>query len=338
MDAPLVSICTLAYNHAPFIRQYFEGILMQKTSFTFELLIHDDASTDETADIIREYAARYPDVITPIYQTENQHSKGVPVTTRILFSKARGKYIATCDGDDYWIDPMKLQKQVDFLETHPEYSICGSRFRIKKDCQPELFEHDWMIKSMAKYPQGRTITLNDFFDHYLLSVLTICFRKESIEGIERYDLFRDDCLFTVALDRGKGFVFYEHFAVYRIHSAGIWIGKTVREQLQHHQKYMSAFYPDYEKKSKSLRKSYFRNITSLRFFELSESKHLIKDFLAIGQFALSGKADTFFYRMKFFLSLTWQYFIGYISKNLGKKTDKQNKQNTGYSNAEKHIV
>ena len=112
----IVSIITLTYNHEPYIRECLDGNLMQQTSFKFELLIHDDASTDNTANIIREYAAKYPNIIKPIYQTENQYSQKVPIGCTYLYPRAQGKYIALCEGDDYWTDPLKLQKQVDFLE------------------------------------------------------------------------------------------------------------------------------------------------------------------------------------------------------------------------------
>ena len=112
----LVSICCITYNHEKYIRDAIEGFLMQKTDFPFEVLIHDDASTDGTADIIREYETKYPDIIKPIYQTENQYSKGIKISATYNYPRAKGKYIALCEGDDYWIDPYKLQKQVDFLE------------------------------------------------------------------------------------------------------------------------------------------------------------------------------------------------------------------------------
>ena len=101
-NCPLVSICCITYNHAPYIRQCLDGFMMQQTNFTFEVLIHDDASTDGTADIIREYESKYPDIIKPIYQTENQYSKGVKVSATFNFPRAKGKYIAMCEGDDYW--------------------------------------------------------------------------------------------------------------------------------------------------------------------------------------------------------------------------------------------
>ena len=124
MKQPLVSIVCESYNHEPFLRKCLDGFVMQKTDFPIEILIHDDASTDKSADIIREYEARYPDLFKPIYQTENQYSKGVHIWATIQFPRASGKYIALCEGDDFWTDPLKLQKQVDYMESHPSCSLC----------------------------------------------------------------------------------------------------------------------------------------------------------------------------------------------------------------------
>lgn len=123
MTTPLVSICCITYNQELYIRQCIDGFFMQKTTFPFEVLIHDDASTDNTANIIREYEVKYPDIIKPIYQTENQYSKGIKVSATYNFPRVKGKYIAICEGDDYWIDPLKLQKQVNFLETNIVYGL-----------------------------------------------------------------------------------------------------------------------------------------------------------------------------------------------------------------------
>lgn len=130
---PLVAVWSLVYNHEPYLRDYFEGIIMQKTNFPFIAIVHDDCSTDGSAAIIREYAEKYPDIIKPIFETENQYSKKDGSLDRIMYEaiKASGaKYIALCEGDDYWIDPLKLQKQVDFLEAHPDYSMCVSNINI----------------------------------------------------------------------------------------------------------------------------------------------------------------------------------------------------------------
>ena len=123
MSTPLVSIICLTYNQAPFIRQCLDGFVMQKADFSFEVLIHDDASTDGTTDIVREYAERFPSIILPFYEEENQFGKR-DVCRDIMFPHVRGKYVAFCEGDDYWTDPEKLQKQVDALEAYPEAAVC----------------------------------------------------------------------------------------------------------------------------------------------------------------------------------------------------------------------
>jgi len=128
---PLVSIICPAYNHQSYIAKALDGFVMQKTNFEFEIIIHDDASTDNTVQIIKQYEARYPHLFVNIYQTENQFSKSIHNISKICFAKARGKYIALCEGDDYWSDQYKLQKQVDFLENNPAYSICFTRGLVR---------------------------------------------------------------------------------------------------------------------------------------------------------------------------------------------------------------
>lgn len=135
----LLSIRCLVYNHEPFLRQCLDGFVMQKTNFRFEAIVHDDASTDGSAAIIREYAEKYPDIIKPIYETENQYSKHDGSLGRIMNAACKGKYIAVCEGDDYWIDPLKLQKQVDFMESHPDYSMCFHRARIENETSKTEF-------------------------------------------------------------------------------------------------------------------------------------------------------------------------------------------------------
>ena len=119
-----VSILCAAYNHEDFLRQTLESFLSQKTDFPYEVLVNDDASTDSTAEIIREYAKQYPDIIRPFYQKENLYSRRINLYDEVFFPAVRGEYIALCEGDDYWCDEEKLQRQVDWLDTHPEYSAC----------------------------------------------------------------------------------------------------------------------------------------------------------------------------------------------------------------------
>ena len=122
---PLVSISCITFNHGPYLRQALDSFLMQKTSFPFEIVIHDDCSTDDTVDIIKEYTERYPDIMQPMYEEENQYSMGISnISGTYNFPRARGRYIAMCEGDDYWSDADKLQKQFDYMEEHPECALC----------------------------------------------------------------------------------------------------------------------------------------------------------------------------------------------------------------------
>lgn len=121
----MVSICCITYNHEKYISQAIESFLSQKTNFEFEILIHDDASTDKTAEKIKYYADKHPNIVKPILQTENQYSKGISsINEKYNYSRAKGKYIALCEGDDFWISEHKLQQQVDYMESHADCTLC----------------------------------------------------------------------------------------------------------------------------------------------------------------------------------------------------------------------
>lgn len=127
----MVNVRCFAYNQEKYIRKCLEGFIMQKTTFKFKVVVHDDASTDNTATIIKEFADKYPTIIVPIFETENQYSKRDGSLGRIMREQTLdAKYIAFCEADDYWTDPYKLQKQVDFLEANPEYGMCYTRVQI----------------------------------------------------------------------------------------------------------------------------------------------------------------------------------------------------------------
>ena len=119
----MVSVVCDVYNHEPYLRQCLDGFVIQKTNFKIEVLVHDDASTDKSAEIIMEYTNKYPDIFKPILQQENQYSRGVGIWKTYQIPRVAGKYVAICEGDDYWTDPLKLQKQVDFLESHPDFDM-----------------------------------------------------------------------------------------------------------------------------------------------------------------------------------------------------------------------
>ena len=231
MDSPLVSICSITYNHAPYIRQCLDGFLMQKTNFKYEIIIHDDASTDGTAEIIKEYVEKYPELITPIFQTENQYSKGIRgMFPRFCFPHAKGKYIAMCEGDDYWTDPLKLQKQVDFLEANPEYVMCSSHFKFLDD-KTGVFSNDRMpnIKEGIEYDLKTLINEKWYFQP-----LTVMFRLSmlNLEEYLRYPITKDAVLFFHLLKKGKGYLLSQEFGVYRKHSEGVWSGISYCGQLK----------------------------------------------------------------------------------------------------------
>lgn len=133
----IVSIICLAYNHERYIKQCLDGFIMQK-DITFEIIIHDDASTDNTAEIIREYARKYPQYFKPIYQTDNQYSKQLNLEKEFMAQLIRGKYVAVCDGDDYWTDPYKLKKQYDALESNPDCYMCLHKVKVINEDESDI--------------------------------------------------------------------------------------------------------------------------------------------------------------------------------------------------------
>lgn len=167
----------MTYNHGPYIREALEGFVMQKTNFPFVAIVHDDASTDNTAEIVREYAEKYPNIILPIFEKENQYSKHDGSIRRIMndvVNKTGAKYIALCEGDDYWTDPCKLQKQVDFLESHPDYSMCFHNAVMHWDDESEPDRNVVNLKEGAISPQS-------LYAHWQAPTASIMHRKDVLE-------------------------------------------------------------------------------------------------------------------------------------------------------------
>jgi glycosyltransferase involved in cell wall biosynthesis len=221
IEAPLVSICTITFNHEKYIKEAIDSFLMQKTTFAFEIVIYDDASTDKTADIIRGYEAKYPKVIKPLYQSDNQYSKGVRgIAAKFTFPRANGKYIALCEGDDYWTDPYKLQKQVDFLEANPDYGL------VHTDC-------DVFIQHKNKYKSNINIGLSNYFEicsnkeqfellingSYKIRTATVIFKKELLTYLPQNQpkfLMGDTPLWLVFSQNTKFKYIGDSTAVYRV--------------------------------------------------------------------------------------------------------------------------
>ncbi len=221
---PLVAIRCITYNHEAYIRDALEGFVMQQTNFPFVAIVHDDASTDNTAEIIREYAERYPEIIKPIYETENQYSKHDGSLARIMndASDATGaKYCALCEGDDYWTDPLKLQKQVDFLEAHPDYSMCfGNAIEHWEDGLKE----DRIVCDLSE----GAISPLELYARWVAPTATILYRSflSQTEMAKRANLISKPAFGDIQIAINAGFIgklwyFNELFSIYRKTGSGM---------------------------------------------------------------------------------------------------------------------
>lgn len=217
MKEPLLSIVTITYNHEPFIAKTIEGVLMQQVNFPIEFIIAEDCSTDKTREIVLSYAEKYPDLIKIIISDKNI---GSTANERRAMQAAKGKYIAFCEGDDYWIDPLKLQKQVDFLESHLDYSVTFHRcvhFDVetgieKEDACGNLFE--------KKNIKGIEVTTEMFFSKWITQPLTMVYRNEAfdLDTALQYKYYRDMHLIYHLLQAGKGYLFGFVGGVYQNHN------------------------------------------------------------------------------------------------------------------------
>lgn len=219
-----LSIVCITYNHERFIRDCLEGFVMQKTDFPFEILINDDASTDKTADIIREYEAKYPHLFRCVYQTENQWGKK-NVWTDILFPMVQGEYVALCEGDDYWTDENKLQKQIDFMESHPDFSICFHPVTVHWD---DNSKPDSVFPNDKEHFYKTELTLTDLLVHNFIQTNSVVYRwrfhHDPLALMPNNILPGDWFLHLLHAQVGKIGFLPDVMAVYRRNQGGIWNG------------------------------------------------------------------------------------------------------------------
>jgi glycosyltransferase involved in cell wall biosynthesis len=220
-STPLVSIICLTYNQQEFVRDAFDSFLSQKTNFPFEILVYDDASIDNTPELIQEYYQKYPNLFKITLYKENNFKKGLGFYgLRVGFSEARGKYIAYCEGDDYWCDEYKLQKQVDFLESNKQYEVCAHETIIRNDLDNRedgiLFTHtnvnifiDRTKKDIYKFKD--TLTGNIFH------ISSMVFRNVPIRWPEWINTVTalDMILFMILAEKGDIYLMRDVMSVYR---------------------------------------------------------------------------------------------------------------------------
>lgn len=231
-----VSVYCLAYNHEKYIKDCLEGFVNQKTNFKYEVIVHDDASTDNTASIIKEYASKYPNIIKPILQKENQYSQSLQhIIDKFIEPALKGKYVAICEGDDYWCDNYKLQKQVGILENHPEYVACTHQTKTVNSSKGD-------VSLYSKLKQSGIIDIEKILRDRgpVYHTSSLCYRKEALEnkpafcyitkGIGDYS---DE--FALAF---KGEIYYidEIMSVYRQFTESSW-SLNVRDVVSAKEKY-----------------------------------------------------------------------------------------------------
>lgn len=294
-----VSISCLAYNHEAFIQQALDGFLSQKTNYSYEILIHDDASTDGTAEIIRQYHGAYPDRIRPIFQKENQYKKRPlgGIRWNFHFPVANGKYIAFCDGDDYWSDTGKLQQQVDLLESDPSLSLCFHSYKVS-DAGSVTTRGVWSQPRMSINEYAR-ITSG-------VQTLTVVARNIFRDIAVPSDILRSVTgsyfLFMLSALHGDFAYIDKPMAVYRVHPGGVWSGKNYCERgwMQLSNKVaMTQFFIGDSEIYGVLRRSYVRSALqhAIRTAWLGEIYEASRFLRASFQFGVSPEHFLYFPRM-----------------------------------------
>lgn len=287
----LVAIHCLVYNHEPYLRDCLEGFVMQQTNFPFVAIVHDDASTDGSAAIIREYEEKYPNIIKPIYETENQYSKHDGSLGRIMnaaIDATGAKYVAMCEGDDYWTDPLKLQKQVDFLEANEEYGTCCHRF-FELTIDGVLIKDHW-TSIILDGSAGTELNKENYLTiGKLPQILTTLYRihclkqtkYEQIESRSRYD----QSLFYALVQEAPIWIMNENMGVYRRHNGGVAtsIQGSIIASKKHYHTWKDVYHVYRTKETKAMYinnlKSYiYRYVKTNEKIELNELKSLLGEY------------------------------------------------------------
>ena len=261
VDAPLLSVCLITYNHNKYIREAIDSVLMQKVNFTWELIIADDFSTDGTRKIVLEYKEKYPDFIKLILQEKNV---GAAQNWSDLITYPKSKYIAYFDGDDYWTDPYKLQKQVDFLEANPDFAIC---FHNARKLSQETGDDSSLFFNK---PSKDIFTITDIIKKNFIPTLTCVFRNKLFKEFPDwyYDAFPGDWpLHILNAQFGKIKYIDEIMGVYRIHDGGsVSMGKNL---IYNYERYIKTF-ESMEKGNEIKQKNIIGYTISNFYFELSK--------------------------------------------------------------------
>lgn len=240
---PKVSVLITTYNHVDHISKCLDSILEQECDFDFEIVLGEDGSNDGTQEICKEYAKQFPDVIRLGIRDQKKkvylygRATGKYNLLKVM-QEGKGDYFAFCDGDDYWTDKKKLQKQVDFMTANQSFSFCSTDLRILKD---GLIFRDERIQAAFTKSNGApiVITKHNFFSPYLVKTNTILFRRDCLDFEllqERYTEVKDTFIYYMLLNKGNGIVQPWITSDYRIHQGGRWssLSKFGMAKMNHH--------------------------------------------------------------------------------------------------------
>lgn len=224
-STPLVCVICDVFNHGAYLRDCLNGLTNQETNFDYTILIHDDASTDSSPHIIKEYEERYPNLFKTIFQKNNQYSQGIGIWKTYQFPRIQTKYVAFCEGDDYWIDSMKLQKEVDFLESHSECSAVFGNIIVRDETVNPITETP--SKQLARF-----FKLEDVLSGTLFPVASICVRRMVIDNWDNSIRSNGDMILAyTAASLGNVYMLNDCMSVYRRTGKGVCTSKDRSQQL-----------------------------------------------------------------------------------------------------------
>ncbi len=296
IDKPVVGICCATFNHENFISKALDSFLMQETDFPFEVLINDDCSTDNTAKIIIEYEKKYPNIIKPIYQKENQYSKGIKINSVFNFPRAKGNYIALCEGDDYWTDKNKLQIQIDEMEKYPDIDLS---FHYAS----ELIDNK-IGKTISKHSNKNHIVSTSeviFGGGFFMPTASLIIKKSTIENLPDW-FYKDapvtDVIYQIFGSLNGSLYINKNMSIYRRGESGSWsqMNKSIEKRISH------------MKKTNTVHK--------YLIFDLPEHKKIIKKKIVDNNFRFSSAlirkgyiADSLYFLKTALLNYNWRYLL-----------------------------
>ena len=301
-----VSICCITYNQEKYIREAIESFLMQKTNFGYEIVIHDDASTDNTVAILKEYQQKHPDKVVLILEKENQYSKNPNSVLEIVFKKARGKYIAVCEGDDGFTDEMKLQKQYDIME-NGNYVMCSHN--------TDIMDESGELINRGKGRNKNIITIEDFLTNRgNMHTSSLFFRKKDVQQLPIFfkeSLLGDLPLKLFLLNKGNCYMLNDYCFFYRKNAENSWSVKQKQDPEKKRKNVQSIIetYISFDKYSKHKYKelidslviriefNYYTSIADLKKIKLPKYKKLYKKLNFVQKVKLRLKNVSWFYKL-----------------------------------------